>query len=829
MEATTSFEAENKLISLDNKNCSTLREKKQVACTALVSCLKYNGINLPATIDLEISWILDSKKPKTPRMFFISDEGKNIKNSTIRLYRGKSECRTDAVYIADGIRDKLTSLEVEMKYNIRQTSTSYTTSTVSRRKRANLDPVIDENRGTVQRDSINIAKNCGKDNICIPDLRLDAKTNENYLLGANESLIVDVLITNHGEDAFESNFFMNIPKGLNYKSTRKIGDSRETSYTCTAPSVHTNNTLKCDLGNPLPAGKSVNFKVIMEPTKRGGKKSIEPFYEFYMEANSTNEEADGGRFDNILKKSVAIFVESDISISGGSNPAEIHYNASLFKSYLNSSTLEGEIGPQVVHIYDIRNNGTTTIEEVVVFIQWPARTLEGDDLMYLLNQPETLGPVQCDLSPFVNHASLKLDSVLRKKSYLDKNRILFDDPKRDNIPDGPTFDEESHEVTGTHSAQRWDSQGGRQTSSGRQTSGGRQTHDNRQTSGGQHHVSGGSSGSSGSGVSSSHSEDRFITSGGEEKFRGTQHGFKWDESQGRVGSESSSNVRESGGRTSASGGSSGGRSSGSSGSSGTYRHESGSGQTSSGSQYGGLGRTQSNYDYGRTTDGTSGGTRVSSGTGGGSNVNEYEYHEKWNSSSVNGGPTVTHVEKTWVRDENGRTIVETSTDRVVSGGAAGTVGWNSHSSSGSRQHEESSQSNAEYERQQREHYENQRRYQEAERAQQIEDRRIRQEQQRRTEEKRLRLEEERRHDEEERRRAQYEETHRTQSGGSGYQSSYNRQSENRASGGSNSGFSSDSSSNFNSGSSSNVHSGSSTNVNSGSTTNFNSGSSSGGR
>lgn len=175
MQATTLFEADNKLISLDDRNCTLVKDGKQVTCTSINSCLRYNGVNLPATIDIEISWVLDSKKHRNPRLFFLNEEGKNIRNSSMRLYRGKMECRNERVYIADGIRDKLTSLEVEMRYSLRQTSSSYTTSTLSRRRRENLTPVLDENKGTIQRDSINIQKNCGQDNVCIPDLRLEVK------------------------------------------------------------------------------------------------------------------------------------------------------------------------------------------------------------------------------------------------------------------------------------------------------------------------------------------------------------------------------------------------------------------------------------------------------------------------------------------------------------------------------------------------------------------------------------------------------------------------------------------------------------------------------
>lgn len=51
-------------------------------------------------LDLQVSWVLDAKKPRSPRMFFLNEESKNIRNSTMRLSRGKTECRSERVYVA---------------------------------------------------------------------------------------------------------------------------------------------------------------------------------------------------------------------------------------------------------------------------------------------------------------------------------------------------------------------------------------------------------------------------------------------------------------------------------------------------------------------------------------------------------------------------------------------------------------------------------------------------------------------------------------------------------------------------------------------------------
>lgn len=738
MEASTQFSAENKLISLDKKNCTVGPDRKQVLCTTVESCWKYNGVNTPPAIDIEVSWILDSKKQQTPRMFFNLEDSKNIRNQTIRLNRGKQECKPAKVYIADGIRDKLTPLEIEMRYSIRQSTISHSSSTLSRRQR-DLEPVLDQNRGTVQRDSINIMKECGPDNVCIPDLRLDITAIDKYLLGANEPLTVEVLITNNGEDAFEASFYMTIPKGLNQQSVKKIGESRDTSFTCTAPSIQTNNALKCDIGNPLKSGKSINFKVLLEPSKN--LHGLDPFYEFYMEANSTNEEADGGRFDNTLKKSIAIYVESDLSISGSSTPSEFHYNISNYKEFDNA-TVEAEIGPHIVNIYDIRNNGTSTIEEIEIFIHWPDSTLEGDPLMYLLNQPETLGPVQCDSSQYVNPRAKPLirDEILEKKSYLGSNRSptrqgdleytnvrynaqggVNEDRYRSNRIDGSDESySEGHQGSGREHSQSWhssrtDGQSGTRFQSNSRTGQGSSHHS---SSGSTHHSSSdtGSNRQTGSGGRFSHTWDDL----GSRTNQGARGNDNWDDQ----GSQQFDDRY---------GGSRGGSSST------NYRYE---GSSQGGSSQG-------------ASHGSSHGSSQGSSTGGaGSNVREYEYRQTYNSTSVNGGPVITHhtsSNKTILTDHGGRVVVtEVSTERILTGGRG--------QFPGSRQYDTSSSilSQEEYERKKFEYEENARRLQEEQQRIQSEDRRRKNDELRRREEERIRLEEERIRVESEHRRLQME-------------------------------------------------------------------------
>uniref|UniRef100_A0A6B2EJX2 Putative vitronectin receptor alpha subunit n=1 Tax=Phlebotomus kandelakii TaxID=1109342 RepID=A0A6B2EJX2_9DIPT len=412
LHANVGFETDNKLISLDEKNCTTSK-RERVTCAVINSCLRYDGINVPPTIDIEISWVLDSKKLRQPRMFFLSDENRNIRNASMRLSRSRSDCRKDRVYIPDNIRDKLTSLEVEMKYNLRTQSPPPLQTIQSRRRRAALEPILDHNLGLIQRDSIHIQKNCGPDNECIPDIRVEIKTVDKFLLGSKDLLTFEVLVANGGEDAFETSFYMTIPPSVKYKNLRHVGDAPATPITCTAPTEEV-HLLKCDLGNPFPSGKAVKFEVALNPTYSA---NMEPSYDFYIEVNSTNPEREGSNFDNIIKKNVGIWLETDLKISGKSQPEEIHYNISQYTDFENA-TSEHDLGPQVAHVYDIQNLGPSVADEVEIYVMWPHETQDGQPLMYMLSPPELNGNIYCDPSAYINYKRIETDRLLATKSIL---------------------------------------------------------------------------------------------------------------------------------------------------------------------------------------------------------------------------------------------------------------------------------------------------------------------------------------------------------------------------------------------------------------------------
>jgi len=113
--------------------------------------------------------------------------------------------------------------------------------------------------------SIRFLRNCGADDVCTPDLQLAASSPSlSHVYGSDESIDLNVKVVNAGEDAFEAQCLITLPRGVDYV---KAFVDRQASLPCshnkseTGPDGET--TLVCDIGNPLVAASSVRTFIIV--------------------------------------------------------------------------------------------------------------------------------------------------------------------------------------------------------------------------------------------------------------------------------------------------------------------------------------------------------------------------------------------------------------------------------------------------------------------------------------------------------------------------------------------------------------------------------------
>lgn len=51
------------------------------------------------TVDIEMQLVLDAKKPKSSRMFFMLEENRNVLNHSLTLDKNTQSCKTFNVYL----------------------------------------------------------------------------------------------------------------------------------------------------------------------------------------------------------------------------------------------------------------------------------------------------------------------------------------------------------------------------------------------------------------------------------------------------------------------------------------------------------------------------------------------------------------------------------------------------------------------------------------------------------------------------------------------------------------------------------------------------------
>ncbi|XP_013784420.2 integrin alpha-PS2-like [Limulus polyphemus] len=258
-------------INLDEQICS-LSDGTGVSCVVVSVCLRYNGTGVPSELHVLFKTRLDIGLEQSPRVFFLDREKINHSYYQVSLRKGSVFCKSVYAYIQEQVRDKLTPIIIEVATELRDLEPS----------RKILKPILNETLPRILMKQVNIQKNCGKDNMCIPDLTVEVKANmDEYLIGSRKKLELTVNITNHGEDAFEAMLYLETPQDFNYVNINKTSASMTISC---FPYLHTPevNNIVCDIGNPFPAGHELIFSVILKPAKMASRI---PHFHFKMKVN----------------------------------------------------------------------------------------------------------------------------------------------------------------------------------------------------------------------------------------------------------------------------------------------------------------------------------------------------------------------------------------------------------------------------------------------------------------------------------------------------------------------------------------------------------------
>lgn len=168
--ATLKVEPEN--ISLEDRGC-TLSDNTSVPCVMITMCTSYTGIGVGWELNFTYQVRLDAGTNRPPRLFLLYAEGKTEDEMIVLLRKDSKFCRSIYAYLLPTLRDKLTPIKVDFIYNIFDPHPHH--PGLMGRGGVPLKPVLNRAVKNNLTKQVHIEKNCGRDNKCIPDLRLTVK------------------------------------------------------------------------------------------------------------------------------------------------------------------------------------------------------------------------------------------------------------------------------------------------------------------------------------------------------------------------------------------------------------------------------------------------------------------------------------------------------------------------------------------------------------------------------------------------------------------------------------------------------------------------------
>ncbi|XP_071965913.1 integrin alpha-8-like isoform X2 [Antedon mediterranea] len=383
IKMTSSVESEPTGVDLDIKDLQ-LEGGTGVTSFKVKGCLRYTGIGLLDTQEFTVTMTLDPNQPGESRTVFMENELSEIQTSVTLNHGADYDCIEETAYIQTHIADKLTPIGISMTFspNNKQIGSS-------------LRPIIDQN-AELPSSQVYFLNSC-ENNVCIPDLSIIAVSQlDTVTIGDKEGLAINITVENKGEKAFKSVLKSDLPSGFGLINVRQ---SKITDIFIDCG--FDDNKLECDIGNPLPAKRKISMVLYLSVDDLNGDDDM---LSLILTVESQNTENQTTRNDNNAQIDVKVKVAATIELKGISVPEQVTFSEDPPKDE-SKIIREEDIGPLLVHTYEVLNHGPSRVGVTEVEIQWPMKTTSGEYLFYLTEVTTNMGHI-CSVAGGVDPENL---------------------------------------------------------------------------------------------------------------------------------------------------------------------------------------------------------------------------------------------------------------------------------------------------------------------------------------------------------------------------------------------------------------------------------------
>uniref|UniRef100_A0A1A8SHV5 Integrin, alpha V n=1 Tax=Nothobranchius rachovii TaxID=451742 RepID=A0A1A8SHV5_9TELE len=380
------------IINPEEKTCKNdlSGTSSMVSCFKVKYCIAATGAGAPEKLNFRVDLTLDRlKQAATKRaLFLFSQTFQYSKNMTVENNK-RAMCEEQEVFLKDEFRDKITPISVAMEYSLDYQLAADPTG---------LKPIVDVSVPTNVTKQAHILLDCGDDNICKPDLRLSVKSDRDQIyFGDDNALTLEVSAENQGEGAYEAELHVFPPQQADF--TGVVRSQTLSRLSCAYKKENQTKMVVCDLGNPMKGGTKVLAELRFSVHQLSEEDTA---VRFDLQIVSSNQ------FNNTSPRRSSITnleVLAKVSIRGSSSPSQVLLPIANWKPK-DPPEVGDDIGPQIVHVFELLNNGPSTFSKASLNVMWPYR-LKNGSLLYITSF-DTEGPINCTTDVEINPLNVSI-------------------------------------------------------------------------------------------------------------------------------------------------------------------------------------------------------------------------------------------------------------------------------------------------------------------------------------------------------------------------------------------------------------------------------------
>uniref|UniRef100_A0AAZ3Q612 Integrin alpha-2 domain-containing protein n=1 Tax=Oncorhynchus tshawytscha TaxID=74940 RepID=A0AAZ3Q612_ONCTS len=365
-----SLDISPQILNPEERSCKLPDSDTKVSCFKVKYCLKASGRGAPDSLKFQVHLVLDRLKHKgaTKRVLFLhSKTSQYTKNMTVSNGQGPACEEQEAFLIDDSeFRDKITPISVFMEFSLDYQQAADKTG---------LLPILEQTTPTNISKQAHVLLDCGDDNICKPDLKLSVVSDQKQIyIGDDNPLTLEVTAENRGEGAYEAELHVFLPPQADF--TGVVRNSETLSrLSCAYKTENQTRVVVCDLGNPM----------------KGGTKDVKKCRMYF------------------------IWIAQTLNPNPPSLCCRVALPDQVFLPIANWKPKENpvvgdDIGPQILHIYELRNRGPSTFSKAILDIEWPYRFNNGS-LLYI-TKLEVDGGMNCSTDMEINPLNVSVCDIL---------------------------------------------------------------------------------------------------------------------------------------------------------------------------------------------------------------------------------------------------------------------------------------------------------------------------------------------------------------------------------------------------------------------------------